>query len=266
MTMKPFLKLLAITLILLGAIGCDSTKFNKDGKNRKAPNSNQKTECLKDETKVPHGWTGKADDDCNTCSCNDGTLSCTEKHCSDDRKHCTKGDARVSHGWTGKADDGCNTCSCIDGSLSCTKKKCDTDEKECSNGDKQIPHGWTGKAEDGCNTCSCDNGSLSCTEMACSSSDTVEDIKKEINTITADLKCTKDSDCQSVGLGARACGGPSSYKIYSTVATNKEKIEALGSRHRELSKTKLSDQESSISICSILEAPVVSCKKELCSI
>ena len=93
-----------------------------------------------------------AADGCNTCTCANGRLACTEVACasmdSGVDAACTPGDTR-------SAGDECNTCSCsAQSEWICTRSVCNL----CKDGDtKQVD----------CNTCSCSGGAWACTERAC---------------------------------------------------------------------------------------------------
>ena len=66
--------------------------------------------------KVPSG-------DCNTCTCTDGEVSCSEMGC--EAAACTYQGTRHPVGTSFPAGDGCNTCSCDDrGGVSCTLMAC----------------------------------------------------------------------------------------------------------------------------------------------
>ena len=84
---------------------------------------------LDDGTIVENGWSGSGTGDnwCNSCSCENGSLSCTEMACNQTLDSCLLRDGTVvEDGWTGKGTDSnwCNSCFCNDGALGCTKMGC----------------------------------------------------------------------------------------------------------------------------------------------
>jgi len=81
--------------------------------------------CTYGDTVYQDGDSFPAADGCNTCSCADGDVSCTEMACPDPAS-CTYGDTVYQDGDSFPADDGCNTCSCADGSVACTAMACAT--------------------------------------------------------------------------------------------------------------------------------------------
>ncbi len=61
-------------------------------------------------------------DDCNTCTCRDGDVSCTEIDCG---VTCVHNGSYHGVGDTFPAGDGCNTCSCAEtGDVACTRLSC----------------------------------------------------------------------------------------------------------------------------------------------
>lgn len=69
-----------------------------------------------------HGDSFPAGDNCNTCSCADGQITCTQKTCSP--KDCTYNGKTRKDGSTFAAKDGCNSCTCHKGKVACTEKTC----------------------------------------------------------------------------------------------------------------------------------------------
>jgi hypothetical protein len=100
------------------------------------------------------GATSPADDGCNTCTCEDGSWSCTVSTCPppDPGGECDE------PGATMPAGDGCNSCFCEGGTWSCTEKDC---AAACEEGSFKL-------AGDHCNTCSCEAGVWVCTDLSCS--------------------------------------------------------------------------------------------------
>jgi len=87
----------------------------------------------------------------------------------------------------------------------------------------------------------------------------------EITELSSNLYCNNSSECQSVPIGDKACGGPLRHQPYSTLI-GKEKE----SRLKVLSKTSFDiDRElnkllSLVSNCSYINAPSLSCQSNTC--
>ena len=115
----------------------------------------------------------KAADDCNICSCSNGTWSCTNETCGGSQT-CRDGESKP-------ADDGCNTCSCSGGVWGCTLKACPT---QCKAGDS--------KRVD-CNICGCtSDGQWACTDIACNCSGKVCDHWPDLPCADGDRKPASD--------------------------------------------------------------------------
>ena len=63
--------------------------------------------------------------ECNTCTCEDGRVSCTLIACGSTR--CQYNGSEYLTGASFPSTDGCNTCTCANGSVGCTKKGCVAD-------------------------------------------------------------------------------------------------------------------------------------------
>ncbi|MGE0791919.1 MAG: hypothetical protein AB7S26_39965 [Sandaracinaceae bacterium] len=116
------------------------------------------------------GTTGiPAGDGCNTCSCEDGVLGCTERACPSELSCFGPDGAIYPSGSTMPAPDGCNTCSCVDGEVTgCTDRACTPPPSACTVDGVVYPDGGTIPASDGCNTCTCLDGEVTgCTDRAC---------------------------------------------------------------------------------------------------
>ena len=71
-------------------------------------------------------------------------------------------------------------------------------------------------------------------------------------------QCDSSADCAAIPTGARGCGGPSSYAVYSTKTANVELIQKLAQVTVELEQ-QYNTEQSIVSICSTVEAPTTVC-------
>lgn len=108
-----------------------------------------------------------AEDGCNTCSCLEGQLACTERGCTLPPGSCTYLGEVVNPGEQRNAADGCNTCSCSNGQLVCTDRACTDVPDSCNFNGEVVAHGESRPDADGCNTCGCHDGQMSCTLIDC---------------------------------------------------------------------------------------------------
>lgn len=80
----------------------------------------------------------------------------------------------------------------------------------------------------------------------------------------SDLSCRKDADCAAVGVGARACGGPQAYLVYSKRSKRRDKIVAEAQASVKEAKEKL-EKEGGFGACVVAPEPVVACVKGVCA-
>ena len=78
--------------------------------------------------------------------------------------------------------------------------------------------------------------------------------------IAEDNRCDSSADCAVVPTGARACGGPSSYAVYSTKSANVALIQTLAQATVKLEQ-QYNRENSIISICSIARPPGAACNQ-----
>lgn len=88
----------------------------------------------------------------------------------------------------------------------------------------------------------------------------------QLRSLTADNACSSDSDCHTVAVGARACGGPEAYLAYSTAGgARTEAVQALAA---ELSRARAAELASrgAASTCNIVIDPGASCVARICQL
>lgn len=86
----------------------------------------------------------------------------------------------------------------------------------------------------------------------------ISSIKLEIQKILSNNICKKDSDCEYLPIGYKACGGPSGYIVFSRVDI--DKLRKLTSRYNELDLLSKKANKQSLGICNFVTAP----KKVMC--
>ncbi len=81
---------------------------------------------------------------------------------------------------------------------------------------------------------------------------------------SGDLSCAQASDCTSVEIGSRACGGPQEYLVTSNKNANLDDLKILAA-----STTRKEDEynqtSGGISICSFEMPPQLSCVSNVCT-
>jgi hypothetical protein len=95
---------------------------------------------------------------------------------------------------------------------------------------------------------------------------TRENIQKahqQLKTLTADSQCDNSAQCKVVAVGSRACGGPSSYLVYSNKTANEQAVEQLSKKITSL-ESQFNAENSMVSICQHLMAPGAQCVENKC--
>jgi hypothetical protein len=72
------------------------------------------------------------------------------------------------------------------------------------------------------------------------------------------LRCSRNSDCATLGIGVRACGGPAQYVAYAVAATPAAPLQRAAERYAGLRKKQLEDS-GEMSTCEVLPDPGASC-------
>ena len=94
----------------------------------------------------------------------------------------------------------------------------------------------------------------------------VEDIttaKTQLNTLIADTSCDTSMQCKVIAVGSRACGGPSSFEVYSTKTAKDEQVKTLSKTITEL-ESNFNAQKGMMSICQHLTTPSTQCVENKC--
>jgi hypothetical protein len=81
-----------------------------------------------------------------------------------------------------------------------------------------------------------------------------------VEALVATPRCRTDADCDVIGVGSRACGGPETYLAWSTQATERAALRRAVARHAAL-RSKADAAAGVLSPCVVAEKPAVSCRK-----
>ena len=106
--------------------------------------------------------------------------------------------------------------------------------------------------------------SVSATGSGPATSPELAAVDAQLDTTLANASaCSADSECHSVAVGGRACGGPTGYRAYSDKTVSSASVEALAQHERELAvqAVKASHQ---VSPCFMLADPGARCEQHKC--
>jgi hypothetical protein len=76
--------------------------------------------------------------------------------------------------------------------------------------------------------------------------------------------CTVDTECHSVAVGAKACGGPTGYRAYSSKTVSSASVDALAQQERDLA-AQAARESHQVSTCYMLGDPGAHCEKNKCA-
>jgi hypothetical protein len=87
-----------------------------------------------------------------------------------------------------------------------------------------------------------------------------ESIARQVGTAA----CSSPAVCRTLPLGAKPCGGPREYLVYSLSVTDSVRLAANAARYNEL-EAQSNREKRLVSDCSMLIAPRVSCVSGKCA-
>jgi hypothetical protein len=77
--------------------------------------------------------------------------------------------------------------------------------------------------------------------------------------------CTDSSQCRTLPLGARSCGGPEAYLPYSTANTSEAALQALGERYKQERQAR-NQASGMVSDCRFMVDPGAVCQAGACQL
>ena len=92
-----------------------------------------------------------------------------------------------------------------------------------------------------------------------------EALWKKIQAANADTSCDAQSQCHTIGIGSKACGGPERYMAWSSKNSDGAALKALIARHAAARRAD-DQREHMMSTCSVVADPGASCRAGVCAI
>ena len=83
--------------------------------------------------------------------------------------------------------------------------------------------------------------------------------------LTGAATCAADSECRTVAVGGKACGGPTGYRAYSIQHADPAAVEALAKQEHELVMAEARASHR-ISNCLVLADPGARCEQRRCTL
>jgi hypothetical protein len=95
-----------------------------------------------------------------------------------------------------------------------------------------------------------------------SSNASTQDLARQIDAEIGTPRCTADAQCRTLAVGARACGGPESFRPYAAPPAKPERLEKLAQQHADLQRN-AQQSDGRMSICSVVADPGARCDAAL---
>jgi hypothetical protein len=89
-------------------------------------------------------------------------------------------------------------------------------------------------------------------------------LAKDIEEFAKNKACTGGDNCRSMAMGSKACGGPTSYLIYSLTKTDEKLLSEKVKQYTDFQK-ELNIKYNRSSDCLFLSPPTVDCLNGVCS-
>ena len=95
----------------------------------------------------------------------------------------------------------------------------------------------------------------------------LKQVYSKIGDLLSDKRCVTSSDCGALPVGNKACGGPSTYKVYSKLIGD-DKISQLQelAQHTKQLDNKRNDFGGIVGTCVFISEPALVCENSLCVI
>ncbi|HEX4509945.1 MAG TPA: hypothetical protein VH328_07705 [Burkholderiaceae bacterium] len=104
----------------------------------------------------------------------------------------------------------------------------------------------------------------SAVSASASGADTLASVNVRLDRMLASAAhCSTDTECRSVAVGGKACGGPTGYRAYSTHLADPAAVEALAKQGSDLA-LKAERDAHLVSNCLFMADPGAHCEKQRC--
>jgi len=91
------------------------------------------------------------------------------------------------------------------------------------------------------------------------------DLLAQMRALIGNASCTDGSQCRTLPIGARACGGPEGYLAYSTSSAPEAELKALAERHKQ-ERADFHAKSGMMSNCRFMPDPGAVCVAGTCQL
>ncbi|MGQ3094167.1 MAG: hypothetical protein ACT6RP_12010 [Roseateles sp.] len=103
----------------------------------------------------------------------------------------------------------------------------------------------------------------SCAQTPTAAEPEPQRLARELRTLIGPASCTADSQCRSLPVGAKACGGPTGYLAWSTKHTDEAALKALVAK-QTAAQRHANTRPGLVSDCAVLVDPGARCEAGRC--
>jgi hypothetical protein len=96
------------------------------------------------------------------------------------------------------------------------------------------------------------------------SADSLAAVRDAVREAVGEASCTDAGQCRTIAYGAKPCGGPWSYLVYSTAETDSARLTELVTRYNAIEQA-LNEAEDRVSDCRAVMRPEVACRQGVCT-
>jgi hypothetical protein len=86
---------------------------------------------------------------------------------------------------------------------------------------------------------------------------------QQIQSANSNLSCDNDSQCHSIGVGAKSCGGPENYLAWSSKSDDGAKLKSLVELHSAARRAD-NNRDATMSTCIASSDPGATCRAGTC--
>ncbi len=88
-------------------------------------------------------------------------------------------------------------------------------------------------------------------------------LRQQLTDQIGDARCTDDTQCRTLPLGAKPCGGPEGWLAWSTLQTQEEALASLGRQYAEARRAE-AQKQGLLSNCMVQVDPGAQCVANRC--
>ena len=92
----------------------------------------------------------------------------------------------------------------------------------------------------------------------------LDSLRTEVRQLVAEPACDDVNQCRSISFGSKPCGGPWSYLVYSTQATDSSKLAAAVAQYNGR-EAQLNRELGKVSDCRMVTPPKIDCVASRCT-